>query len=248
MSECGTKSEISRNRTCKTCDHPEHHKLRGTIKLLDEWANYQQAEHIHQQVQQVDMNKHRRDHPPPLIIRSVDQLVELGAIRDQDRIRKSLLQNSESEPARFPHQHEDEEVCNQKRDGEFVGTIEDSASEPDCFLVWLTMSLVGYRLCCGRCSADGALSFSCADDCPATTAHCWPAGASWVGLTFRQDRLAHLFQHAHKIVGVFLFDREDSFHHASRGRIVVSEITDHLAITVDRNALGHEILLDHVSK
>src|SRR6185369_7020220 len=123
MSECGTKSEISRNRTSQTRDDPEHDKLSGTVKLLDEWSDYQQAEHVHQQVQQVDMDKHRRDQPPPLIIRSMDQLIELGAIRNQHRIGKSLLQNSECEPTRFPHQHEDKQICNQKRDRKLVGTI-----------------------------------------------------------------------------------------------------------------------------
>jgi hypothetical protein len=39
---------------------------------------------------------------------------------------------------------------------------------------------LGSGLCCSGGTADTALSFPGADDCPATAAHRWPAGVSLV--------------------------------------------------------------------
>ena len=47
---------------------------------------------------------------------------------------------------------------------------------------------------------------------------------------------------------MFFFNRQDSFEHAPRRWIVVTEITDHLAIAIDCNTLGYQIFLDHVSQ
>src|SRR5687768_1714957 len=44
---------------------------------------------------------------------------------------------------------------------------------------------------------------------------------------------------------MFFFDGQNSFEHAPRSRIVVAEISDHLAITIDCNTLCDEIFLDH---
>ena len=45
---------------------------------------------------------------------------------------------------------------------------------------------------------------------------------------------------------MFLFDGENVFHHPSRRRIILTEVINHLAITVDRDALSDEIFFDHV--
>src|SRR5215213_952807 len=59
---------------------------------------------------------------------------------------------------------------------------------------------------------------------------------------------AHFFQHTYQIVGVLLLDRENSFKHSSGSRVVVSEVSDHLAVTIDRDAFGNEIFFNHVQK
>ena len=47
---------------------------------------------------------------------------------------------------------------------------------------------------------------------------------------------------------MLLLDGENPFHHASRRRIIVAEITNHLAITIDRDTFGDEILSNHVDQ
>ena len=47
---------------------------------------------------------------------------------------------------------------------------------------------------------------------------------------------------------MFFFDRQDRFHHPPRRRISIAEIADDVAIAVDRDALGDQILLDHVER
>src|SRR5262245_21383430 len=47
---------------------------------------------------------------------------------------------------------------------------------------------------------------------------------------------------------MLLLHREDALEHAARRRIVVREIPDHLAVAVDRDALGDQVLLDHVDQ
>lgn len=47
---------------------------------------------------------------------------------------------------------------------------------------------------------------------------------------------------------MFLFNCENTFHQSSRRRIVVAEVIDHLAITIDCNTLSHEILFYHVGE
>src|SRR3989442_638885 len=50
----------------------------------------------------------------------------------------------------------------------------------------------------------------------------------------------------HQVVGVLLFLRQDLFQHAPRGRILVAEVGDHLAVAVDGDPLGDQVLLDHL--
>src|SRR2546423_4899376 len=113
-----------------TCDHsgdsshyPKHDKLCRTIKFFYEWSNHQQAVHVYQQVKEIDMDKHRRDEAPPLIVWSIDQVVELGAINLQHLLRKHGPQNCRSHTARIPHQEKDEQVCDEQHDRELVRTI-----------------------------------------------------------------------------------------------------------------------------
>ena len=50
------------------------------------------------------------------------------------------------------------------------------------------------------------------------------------------------------IVGVLLFLRQDPLEQHPRRRIPIPEVAHHLAIGFDRNALGNEILLNHVDQ
>ena len=45
---------------------------------------------------------------------------------------------------------------------------------------------------------------------------------------------------------MLLLDGEDPLEHSPRGWIVVAEVSDHLTIAVDGDALRDEIFLDHV--
>src|SRR5215831_471729 len=47
---------------------------------------------------------------------------------------------------------------------------------------------------------------------------------------------------------MFLFDSKYSLHQSSRSRIVITEVNNHFAITVDCDSFGNKILLDHVDK
>src|ERR1700761_1151660 len=70
-----------------------------------------------------------------------------------------------------------------------------------------------------------------------------PAVLGWLGrLTFATE----LVQQRGKIFGVLFLVRQDVFHHAARGRIVVTQVLDNLAVAVDGDALGHQILLQHI--
>jgi hypothetical protein len=55
-----------------------------------------------------------------------------------------------------------------------------------------------------------------------------------------------LFQQRVHVLGVFLLHRQDALQHAARGGIVGADVGDHLAVAVDRDAFGDQILLDHV--
>src|SRR5690348_1689601 len=50
------------------------------------------------------------------------------------------------------------------------------------------------------------------------------------------------------VVGVLFLLGEDVLEHALGGGVAVADVVDHLAIAVDRDALGDEILADHVAQ
>ena len=100
-------------------------------------------------MQHVDVDKHRRDEAPPLIIRRIDQVIKLGPVHGEDRVREAALQNSERHPARFPHQQKHEQVYDEKNNRELVRTIQDGARKPDRFFVRRTWSSVSSGLGCG---------------------------------------------------------------------------------------------------
>src|SRR4029079_12232100 len=58
-------------------------------------------------------------------------------------------------------------------------------------------------------------------------------------------RRRQVLQQVDEIVRVFLLDRENFFEHATRRWVAVTEVADHLAIALDRDALGVEIRLGH---
>ncbi len=49
-----------------------------------------------------------------------------------------------------------------------------------------------------------------------------------------------------EIFGVLLLLRQDVFHETSAGGILLAKVTDHLRVGFDGDALGHEILADHI--
>lgn len=44
---------------------------------------------------------------------------------------------------------------------------------------------------------------------------------------------------------MLFFAREYFFQHAACRRVLVSQVADHLPVTLDRNSLGNQILFDH---
>ena len=63
--------------------------------------------------------------------------------------------------------------------------------------------------------------------------------------TIQLEGLRYLWEAALSF-GVLLFLGEDVFHDAPRGGIVLAQVIDDLAVTVDGDALGDQVLLDHL--
>src|SRR5207249_4913376 len=53
---------------------------------------------------------------------------------------------------------------------------------------------------------------------------------------------------AHEIVGMFFLHGEDGLHQTSGRGIVVAEVSDHIAVAIDGDALSDQILFDHVDQ
>src|SRR5438552_18294690 len=51
-----------------------------------------------------------------------------------------------------------------------------------------------------------------------------------------------------QVLRVLFFDRKDIAHHAVRRRVLAVQIRDDLAVAFDRNALGDQVLADHVDQ
>src|ERR1051325_2524913 len=90
-SERRTNSQVTADCSGNAGNHPEHDKLRRPVKFLDKRPEDQQAEHVHEQVKDTDVYEHRCDEAPPLMIRSVDEVVDLGAVSDEYLLRKVSL-------------------------------------------------------------------------------------------------------------------------------------------------------------
>src|SRR6185436_12805742 len=56
------------------------------------------------------------------------------------------------------------------------------------------------------------------------------------------------FKQRRQVVRVLFLGGEDFFEHAARGRVLLAEIADHFAIALDGDALGDQILFDHVAQ
>src|SRR6185503_10468203 len=65
---------------------------------------------------------------------------------------------------------------------------------------------------------------------------CSNSSALLLGSIFGQ-----VFEQINEIFGVLLFLRQDRLHQPARRRITRTDEIDHLAIALDRDALGHEI-------
>jgi hypothetical protein len=60
--------------------------------------------------------------------------------------------------------------------------------------------------------------------------------------------LASFLEEVYQIVSMLFFHSQNTFHHASRGWIVVTEVLDYLAITINGDPFSNQILLDHVDQ
>ena len=70
-----------------------------------------------------------------------------------------------------------------------------------------------------------------------------PARAATGGRRFVVDE-----QQRRQVFGVLLLHREDFLEQPARRRIAVADVVDHLAIRLDRDALGDEIFLHHLAQ
>src|ERR1700733_14692420 len=57
---------------------------------------------------------------------------------------------------------------------------------------------------------------------------------------------AHVLAHAREFFGVFLFRRNYRFEQLARRAVLLAQIADAFAIGVDRNALGDQVLREHI--
>src|SRR2546429_7461479 len=62
------------------------------------------------------------------------------------------------------------------------------------------------------------------------------------------DLLTQFAEQVNQIVGVFLFDRQDTFHQTTRRWVVIREVVNHVAITVDSDPFSDQIFFDHVNE
>ena len=126
-------TQITRHDTCHTRHHPQHDELGRAVEPLDIRANHPQAVHVDEQVSQADVNENGRDEAPPFVL-TFYQRVELCAVSDEDRLRR-LPQSRAVQSARRPHQHEDEDIGDEKDDGEDVRATQDGAGEAHRLMV-----------------------------------------------------------------------------------------------------------------
>jgi len=56
----------------------------------------------------------------------------------------------------------------------------------------------------------------------------------------------HTLEERRQVFRMLLFAGEDCFEHAVRGWILVADVSDHLAIALDRYSLRNQLFLDHV--
>src|SRR5258705_13465376 len=66
--QTGSDGEITADHAGHTRHHPKHHKLGRAVKLLNVGTDNPQAVHVHDEMQQVDVEKHGRNEAPPLML------------------------------------------------------------------------------------------------------------------------------------------------------------------------------------
>src|SRR5712692_3340054 len=147
-----------------TCQHaanagrnPEHDKLGRAVKLLDPRADHPKAVHVNEHVRQIDVNKNRRNEAPKLMI-VMDRIIGLGAVGEKHPFINPGPQNRRLHPARFPHQHEDEKIRDQKNDAEDVRAREHGTREAN--RIALVQWQPGWRSLLKRRAANMATVFS----------------------------------------------------------------------------------------
>src|SRR5215470_1927253 len=67
--------QITCDYTGNSGQHPKHDKLRRPVDFFHIRAKYPKAVHVHRNMDEVHVNKHRRNESPPLMIRSIDVLI-----------------------------------------------------------------------------------------------------------------------------------------------------------------------------
>src|SRR5581483_8896937 len=58
----------------------------------------------------------------------------------------------------------------------------------------------------------------------------------------------HSLEQAHQVLGVLLLLGEDLLHEPPRRRVLAAEVVHHLLVAVDGDALGDQVLRDHVGQ
>ena len=74
------------------------------------------------------------------------------------------------------------------------------------------------------------------------------AGGRMIRAVVVDDSVAEILEEAEQVVGVLLLDGEDRLHQPAGGRILVAEPADDLAVGLDGDPLGDEVLPDHVAE
>jgi len=125
------------------------------------------------------VNKNRRNEAPKLMI-VMDRIICLGAVGEQHPFIKPGPQNRRLHPARFPHQHEDEKICDQKDDAEDVRAREHRARKPNgiALVQWQSRR----RSLLERRAANMATVFCGADQRAAVATDARTAGVVWIAV------------------------------------------------------------------
>jgi hypothetical protein len=85
----------------------------------------------------------------------------------------------------LPHQQEQEKVCDEKYDCEFVRTVQNGSGETKCLVIRYGVALRSI-LNRERRTTDRTPRFSCTDNCAAIATNAWTLQSRLAGVGVRQ--------------------------------------------------------------